>query len=133
MANAPRPGIGARLEAQAVAEQLPRQVWAFRFTDDDVVEVRELSVDTITRIARQNGVNWQTVINTPGADLGVLSDLLRAAAVDLDVPLTLGASAKEVVRAGNDYLALVDDDLPPMPEASEATEENPTDANLTAG
>lgn len=132
MATAPTPGIGRRLAAAAAYEErVKAQVVAVRF-DDALIEVRDLPVDILTRIARRNATDWVSVIDSPAHDLNVARDVIEAAAGLLDVKAPPLDTGRQMVAAIRKCIQLVDDDLPDLPYV-EGSGENPTDATSMAG
>lgn len=132
MATAPAPGIGRRLaEAQERAERVKPKVVAVRF-DDALIEVRDLPVDTLVRIARRNAADWTQIIDFPAHDLKVAVDVIEAAADLLGVKAPPMTTGRDTVAAIRKCIQLVDDDLPDLPYV-EGSGENPTDATSMAG
>lgn len=106
----------------------PVQVMAVRFPDGEELQIRDLPVDVLTRIARRNTTSWATVIDSPGVDLSIARDVLEEAARLLGIDMPDLVTGRELLAFADKAFVLVDDDLPEMPEA-EGGGENPTDAS----
>lgn len=89
------------------------KVWAVEL-DGARLQIRDLPIQTIDKIAKTCDVQWAYIVALPIADLRVAERLIAEAAVRLDKPCpdleTLTA------RSILDYFVQTDDDLPEVLE-----------------
>lgn len=87
------------------------QVWAVKL-DGKLLQVRDLPIAVLDRVAKDTDVSWAYIVALPFADLKGAERLLAAAAEHLQVPAPDPSTL--TARTIMDYFEQVDDDLPEM-------------------